>query len=465
MSDNVTVTSGIGVTIAADEVTDGTLGTVKVQYVKLMDGSLDGTSKGVISSSGLGVSITNTVLPVSGIVNQGTNPWVIVGSVAMTNSISVSTGSNVWVKGGSIQPYNPIGIGSVLITNPGVIGSIEVQTILGSVAISSPISVSTGSEVYIKSGSVQTYNPIGIGSVLITNPTVVGSISTQTIIGSVAISSPISVATGSESYVKAGSVILLNSLLPVSGIVNQGTNPWIVLGSVAVSSPISVATGSEMYVKAGSVIITGSVLTYGASVSTGSEVWIKAGSVQTYNPIGIGSVLVTNGSLSVYGSFSASTGSEVWVKGGSIQTYNPIGVGSIGVASGSVAITNTNLPVWTGIGSVLITNPSVVGSLAVQAVQNKPIVHTGSIVTTGGLGSKTVTGLLNTINWISVKGLNAGSTYFFGIKDSEDYLIQSLLSRTGDFANLTPIPGSGTLVLTISGAQVNGTYNFRIAYI
>jgi hypothetical protein len=45
MVDNVTITAGTGTTIAADEIVDATLGTVKVQYVKLMDGTLDGTAK------------------------------------------------------------------------------------------------------------------------------------------------------------------------------------------------------------------------------------------------------------------------------------------------------------------------------------------------------------------------------------------------------------------------------------
>lgn len=52
MADNVAITSGSGTQIGADEVTDGTLGTVKVQFVKLMDGSLDSTNKLVIDSSG-----------------------------------------------------------------------------------------------------------------------------------------------------------------------------------------------------------------------------------------------------------------------------------------------------------------------------------------------------------------------------------------------------------------------------
>ena len=45
MADNVAITAGSGTTIAADEVTDGTLGTVKVQFMKIMDGALDGTAK------------------------------------------------------------------------------------------------------------------------------------------------------------------------------------------------------------------------------------------------------------------------------------------------------------------------------------------------------------------------------------------------------------------------------------
>jgi hypothetical protein len=44
MADTVTL-PGTGAVIASDEVTDGTLGTVQVQYVKLMDGDLNSTTK------------------------------------------------------------------------------------------------------------------------------------------------------------------------------------------------------------------------------------------------------------------------------------------------------------------------------------------------------------------------------------------------------------------------------------
>lgn len=52
MADNVDITPGSGATVGADEVTDGTLGTVKVQFTKLMDGTLDGTNKAAVDSSG-----------------------------------------------------------------------------------------------------------------------------------------------------------------------------------------------------------------------------------------------------------------------------------------------------------------------------------------------------------------------------------------------------------------------------
>lgn len=69
MSDNVAITAGSGTSIAADEVSDGTLGTVKVQYVKLMDGTLDGTTKAAVNSNGLKVDGSAVTQPVS---NTGT---------------------------------------------------------------------------------------------------------------------------------------------------------------------------------------------------------------------------------------------------------------------------------------------------------------------------------------------------------------------------------------------------------
>lgn len=65
MADNVAITAGSGTTIAADEVTDGTLGSVKVQFVKLMDGTLDGTTKAAVGANGLKVDPSGVTAPIS----------------------------------------------------------------------------------------------------------------------------------------------------------------------------------------------------------------------------------------------------------------------------------------------------------------------------------------------------------------------------------------------------------------
>lgn len=52
MADNLSVTAGSGSTIGMDEVVDGTLGTVKVGYGKIMDGTLDSTNKLIVNADG-----------------------------------------------------------------------------------------------------------------------------------------------------------------------------------------------------------------------------------------------------------------------------------------------------------------------------------------------------------------------------------------------------------------------------
>lgn len=59
MADGVDITAGSGTKIGTDQVVDGTLGTVHVQYVKLMDGTLDGTGKiPGDATNGLDVDVT-----------------------------------------------------------------------------------------------------------------------------------------------------------------------------------------------------------------------------------------------------------------------------------------------------------------------------------------------------------------------------------------------------------------------
>lgn len=76
MADNILVTAGTGTTMAADEVVDATLGTVKVGFGKIMDGTLDSTNKLIVTAAGAAkVDGSAVTQPISGTVtaNAGTN--------------------------------------------------------------------------------------------------------------------------------------------------------------------------------------------------------------------------------------------------------------------------------------------------------------------------------------------------------------------------------------------------------
>ena len=91
MADNVLITPGAGVTIAADEVADATLGTVKVQYVKLMDGSIDGTTKATVGQYGLAVSALMSGV-VSGTSTQATATLDSTGALRVNASANAAAG-------------------------------------------------------------------------------------------------------------------------------------------------------------------------------------------------------------------------------------------------------------------------------------------------------------------------------------------------------------------------------------
>jgi hypothetical protein len=185
----------------------------------------------------------------------GSESWII-GSVAITNSLSVETGSETWIRGGSIQPYNPVGIGSSLITN-------FPTTYPGSVTITNsilPVSGVVNTQLYAGSESwIKNFNDLG-SSVVVTNFNDLGSSVVVTnlytgsemwqgtnpweVTGSVQIYNPIGI----------GSSLITNFPDSYPGSVYQATSPWIVLGSVNVDNQISL--GSESYIPAGSVIVT-----------------------------------------------------------------------------------------------------------------------------------------------------------------------------------------------------------------
>ncbi len=100
MADNVVVSAGTGTTVAADEVVDGTLGTVKVQFMKIMDGTLDGTTKAAVGANGLAVDVKALPALVAGTAvigaltaNQSVNNAQVAGTATDVNSGLKSAGT------------------------------------------------------------------------------------------------------------------------------------------------------------------------------------------------------------------------------------------------------------------------------------------------------------------------------------------------------------------------------------
>ena len=191
-----------------------------------------------------------------------------------------------------------------------------------------------------------------------------------------------------------GSVAITTNPVPVSGIINQGTVPWIVLGSTRVVQDSTVRQisagsvnvnnfsdlGSSRIITAGSVIITNT-----PTVTTGSESFLYAKSGTAWLPLtvksGTAAILrVDVDNASTVGSLSTQ---DVSISAGSAEVYqttagdlnatvdvnNPATIGSYTTQKiiGSVAITTTVLPVsgtlfQDTLGSQAITNFSVLGS-------------------------------------------------------------------------------------------------------
>lgn len=209
-----------------------------------------------------------------------------------------------------------IGVGSVAaaIISPATIGSLATQGILGSVAITSSATLTTQPLI----GSVY---GIGIGSIYVQvgAPATIGSLATQGVIGSTQIT---------------------NSLLSTSGPVQNygmgsGTTAWnpIMVESGAAGAPQRMYTVPVVWPGVGSVLVTGSV-NIGGTPSfqplIGSVYGIGVGSVAVAiigTPAFTGSVAITNTPLiqGNAGHDAADTGSPVGV-GFNARTTNPTAV-------------------------------------------------------------------------------------------------------------------------------------------
>lgn len=111
MADNLAVTPGSGATMAADEATDGTLGSVKIPFAKIMDGTLDSTNKLIVNSSGE-AKVVDTAGDASLASIDGKITAVNTGAVTISSALPAGTNAI-----GKLAANSGVDIGDVDITS------------------------------------------------------------------------------------------------------------------------------------------------------------------------------------------------------------------------------------------------------------------------------------------------------------------------------------------------------------
>lgn len=179
MADNVSITPGAGQLIAADGVVDGALGNVSVQYVKIMDGTLNSTNKAVVGGDGaLLVDVNSIPGPVTVQGNASATPVPISGNVGLIGNQSVSvSGGSVGLLGGSQTIGALTGNQTVVVTS----GNIAVTALSGNVAVTGNVGI-TGN-VGLAAGTNAIGNVTAIVTALPAGTNAIGNITAVASIG------------------------------------------------------------------------------------------------------------------------------------------------------------------------------------------------------------------------------------------------------------------------------------------
>lgn len=212
MADNVAVTAGSGTTIAADEVVDATLGTVKVQYVKIMDGTLDGSTKAAVGASGLAVSstladgadatqgaIANTAYTgaattamgyLRAIADSAISATAATTNVTQVNTTAVATGNGV--VGAGVQRVSIASDNSAIAVTPSLpsgastlVGQTDVQAPVTPAAATATKSILLGAEYRstLPTWTTTQQGALQVGTRGSLNVTLFGADSTQSLVG------------------------------------------------------------------------------------------------------------------------------------------------------------------------------------------------------------------------------------------------------------------------------------------
>lgn len=319
------------------------------------------------------VSVSNfpTTQNVSGsvVATQGTNPWIITGSVqgsfspaanqSVSGTVQVDVRSSVAtvIIGGSIAasftpPANQSVSGTVNIGTGGPVSVLGTMSVLGTV----PVTQSTSP--WIITGSVQgSFSPSG-------NQSVSGTVGAS-VIGL----TPVSVSNFPTTQNVSGSVVA-----------TQGTTPWQVVSSL--TGGIFPVSGSVAAV----ITNTPNVNTAGSVVSfQGTSPWVTNFQNSSILAVPVGSTIAVLQSPSIVGTYSedaahTSADKGLFVLGVRNDTlssitsndgdYSPVGTGPVG----EVITANSPITKWvSGTGSMLGGTPVNGGSVTLIAAQGSSV--------------------------------------------------------------------------------------------
>lgn len=396
MADNVSITPGTGNEIAADEVTDGILGQVKVQFIKLMDGTLDSTNKAVVDATGdVQVDVNN--FPASQTVN---------------GTIIANAGSGTFLVDGSAHTQ-PVSGTFFQTTQP--------VSIAATVTVSGPLTDAQLRATPVPISGTVTSTPSGTQNVAvistITTP-VTGTFfqATQPVNGTITANAGTNLNTSLLALESGGNLASLNTKFPMQGQALAAASIPVVLtaaqlttltplSSVSVSNfpatqPVS-GPLTDMQLRATPVSISGTV----TSTPSGTQ------NVSVTNAAGVSAVNIQDG------------GNSITVDGTFFQTTQPISV--------------TSLPLPTG--------------AATSANQSTEISSLATIATnTTNAGTPTVSGTV-TANQGGIWTVQPGNT-----PNTASWLVEqrppTIQTYAASIVGLVPLAAGATDLFTISGS-------------
>lgn len=446
MADNVDVTPGTGKTIGTDEVVDADLGTVQIQYVKIMDGTINGTDKAAVGSNGLVVDGSGVTQPISGSVSVSNFPATqpVSGTVAATQSgtWTVQPGNTAnttaWKVDGSAvtQPVSgPLTNAQLRAAVVPVDGSSVTQPVSGPLTDTqlraTPVPVDGSGSTQPISGTVSVSNfpatqPIS-GTVAATqsgtwtvqpgntaNTTawkVDGSAVVQPVSGTVVATGPLTDTQLRASPVPVSGPLTDTQLratpVPVSGTVSTGgltdaqlrATPVPVSGTVTATGPLT-----DTQLRATPVPVSGTVTATGpltdtqlratpvpisGTVSTGglTDTQLRA------TPVPISGTVAVSGTVPVSGTVTANagTGNFTVVQGTGTNLHAVIDTGSTTAVTGNVTVVQ---PTGTNLHAVMDTGSTTAVTGNVTAVQSTgtnlhTVVDSGAVTVTGNVASGT----------------------------------------------------------------------------